>query len=405
LSAALVALSVAACSSSSSPSASSSSSSTGSSSAGSSSSSGSYTVQIIGDESGAGAAANGVPATQGYETAFDAANATGGINGHKIKYAVQDSQSDAQGGSAAAEAAVAANPTAIVAGNLSSAFVPEVPVFDQANIPVYSIVGGDAWYFPPKPWLYSDSTTDYQYGTAMATQLERQLGGSLKGKRVAEVPLAIPGIQEDLTPASASIIKTMGGQVVTTQVLAVTATSFASQAQDIINAKAQGVVTCGISSNLVLIVQALETAGFKGPIVGCQGEDDSLTLQKLNDPQLSVLRLVNQQPAGGTMDQLAQKYGHSSNGAYFAQGFILGEVLIKALTACGYPCSSSQLESATNSLGEFTIATDHVLFGPLDLTAQRRYALTAVQYFSWDASTGQAVASGPPVSVTAGEAP
>ena len=69
------------------------------------------------------------------------------------------------------------------------------------------------------------------------------------------------------------------------------------------------------------------------------------------------------------------------------------------------PCSSSQLESATNSLGEFTIATDHVLFGPLDLTAQRRYALTAVQYFSWDASTGQAVASGPPVNVTAGEAP
>lgn len=403
VSAVVAALAVAVTACSSSKHSTSSPTSSGSSPT-SSSSSGSggapYTVQIIGDETGGGASALGIPGTNGVEAAFDNVNKTGGVNGHQIKFKVTDSMSTQQGGGAAAASATSAHPTVILVAGLSTSFEGALPILKQAQVPTVSITTLDSEYFPTQPWFFSDGTTQTQYAEMFLGQLKNLFGGSVAGKKIANEYIDAPsGVA--VATAAANLAKANGAQIVQSISLPIGATTFASQAQNIVSSGAQAVLVSDTSPDAVIITNALKTAGYKGFVLASQGANDSATMAKIASPQYSAARVALEPVPGDSLSQIASSFGLSSTGAYFSQGWLIAYMAINALMKCTATCSPSDFESAANSLGSFNVP-ENVAFGPLMLDSNRHYALTAVQWYTWSTSGADVVKSGSPVDVTNG---
>ena len=359
-----------------------------------------YTVQIIGDETGAGAAAEGIPGTQGIQAAFDSVNKNGGVNGHQIKFTVHDSMSTEQGGGAAAAAATSAKPTLVMVAGLSTSFEGALPILKQAQLPTVSITTLDSEYFPTQPWFFSDGTTQTQYSEMFLGQLKNLFGGSLAGKKIVNEYIASPSAQAVGT-AAANLAKANGAQIVQTISFPIGATSFASQAQNIVSSGAQAVLLADSSPDAVIIMNALKTAGYTGYVLGSQGADDTATITKIANPQYSAVRVATVPEPGDSLSQIASSFGLSTTGAYFTQGWLVAYMAINALMKCTATCSTSDFEGAANSLGSFTVP-QNVAFGPLMLGPDRHYALTAVQWYTWSPSQSAVVTSGSPVDITNG---
>lgn len=399
----LVALALvgAACSSSKKSTASSSPPTTATSTGSSSGSP--FNVAIVADMTGAAAQIEGQSAANGAETALDSINAANGAGGHQIKFEVEDAQSSATGAVSAFQQAASAHPNAIIVATETSETAAMIATMKTVGVPVVGASAIDTLYFPPLPWFYGLTSSDgqlYQYYIQEAKQLS---GGSLAGKRIAVEGLSSSGV-DLLFNQIQTLLKAAGATIVNTERAPLPLLSYASQAQNTVAAKPDIVITIDAGVNTVVIVKALRTAGFTGPVLGAEGASDNTTFSTLKDPTYYADRIANTPAAGDTMATAAQKYGFATAGSYFGIGWSDAYIISATLARCGSPCSTSSFESSIQALGSYTVPGD-ALFGPVVFNADRHYGRTQDQFFSWNSAQSQATPAGQPVDVTNGADP
>jgi ABC-type branched-subunit amino acid transport system substrate-binding protein len=360
-----------------------------------------YNVQIVSDLTGSFASLGG-PGASGFEVAFQKVNAAGGVNGHPIQYTVSDAQSSTTGAQAVGRSAVSASPVAIGMATASVGLNALIPIFQAAAIPVVSDTNIDSIGAanPPTSWFYSDAATAFQLSTYMVDGTKAALGGSLKGKSIAIEGLQSPSVDPEIASIE-SLVKGAGGSVSSIQRQPPGATSFASGAANIVAGHPNAVEVIDTTGGTILVAQALETAGFKGPMVTTEGASDDVTLQKINLPNFYGARVTNIAVPGTVPYQAAVKYGKTADAAnpYFEKGWAGAYIIVNALTKCGFPCSPQQFKKAAQGLGKFTVPGD-AIFGPYWLSASRHTALTTAQLFVWDSAKNKSVPSGKPIDIT-----
>ena len=344
-----------------------------------------FTVAIVSDMTGASSGPLGIPGANGIQLALKQANDAGGVNGHMIEIKIHDTLSTADGGATAAQAAVAGKPTVIALPGVSSAVNGGLPTYSAAKIPAVAVPAFDNMVFPTTPWWFSIGTTTRQYAEMFLAQLKNQLGGTVKGKKIAAEYIAVPSGQA-VSDATVALLKKEGAEVVGNYGLANGSSSFASQAQEIVSSGAVAVTVSDSATAAVIITKALQTAGFTGYILGSQGSNDANTLKTVNNEKFHVIRPVNEPTAGDQMSTDAAKYNLSAAGAYFGQGYAVGSFIVQVLKTCTDTCSPADFTKAAENLGTVNLPAG-LAFGPFKVAADRHYMLTKVSWWNWDAAT------------------
>ena len=390
---ALVATGLSACSSSNH--------STAASSVGSASKS-PYVVAMVADMTGAASTIEGAPSAAGLQTFAHQINASGGINGHPINVHVFDAQSSATDVGSALLQAVQSKPVVIFNAVLTSELAAELPTLKSSAIPLYTAASLDQELFPsPQPWYFSFGSTQGQSARYFVNEAEQLLGGSLQGKKLGIEAIGTSGVDQTVANLK-QLIENSGGTVVTVQRSSASGvTSFASQAQNMVQAAPDAIMIQDSSSNTAVIAQALATAGFTKPIIAGEGANDEALFQKLSLSNYYAVRTNLAATAGTSLNAAAQQAGQPTSGGFFGIGWSMGDIFSHAAAKCGFPCSASAFESATEDLGPTTVS-DNALFGPVEFSSSRHYALTKFQYYVWSPSQQKTTPAGNPLDLTNG---
>ena len=95
------------------------------------------------------------------------------------------------------------------------------------------------------------------------------------------------------------------------------------------------------------------------------------------------------------MYKAAQKYGlmNATTTTQFAAGWGLAYMLVDALKACGFPCSTSNLQNKLDMLGSYTAPGDSQ-FGPYTINSTTHAVLRYVKFYVWDEGSKSVVPTG-----------
>lgn len=386
---AMAALTFVAAACSSSPSASNTTSSTSKSP---------VTIASVEDLTGPNSA-DGLGAQAGVLAAAKYLNDTGGINGHKVEVESYDMASDPTTAEGVILKAESAQPDALTGALESVESVAAGSAISSGDIPWVS-----ASYPVPEtnslPFFFLDAPAGSGVAAGVVNAVKALLGGSLTGKKIAFEGLLAPAVSANLA-AIESLIKQDGGTVGPIIRDPLTFTSWSSQASTVMAAKPDAVITNHDEPMTAIVAKALGVAGFKGPIVSCEGAASDVMLSAANIPNFYAVR-ENVAPVPGSASyqagiaagQTATNMSSQNYGKEFADVYVIGATLRK----CGVPCSTTKFDSTLISLGNIAIPDD-MMAGPLNFS-NGQVGLTEAQVWKWDSGKNRSVSVGPVYSIT-----
>lgn len=363
---------------------------------GSSNVDGAYVVQIITSATGSSNAL-GLAGADGMQAAIESVNEAGGVNGHLIEYEVLDDQSDTTVSQTTVRTALAADPIAILDGGTSTTLTARVPAYESAGV---TVVANSTREAPLASWLYSVPPTNSQVAVSNTHAAEQVLGGSLEDKKVALVSTASPA-GEAASANQERLIIEAGGAVVAKEFQPYGATSFGSQANNIVAKDADVVIIVDAAPSAVVESKALADAGYKGAIITWSGASDANTLGQIGGDSLYTVRYLGAAVIGTGMYDAAVEFGFESgtSHAYFSLGWAAAHTLVKGLDACGYPCTSADLQKALDGLGDFSVPGDVLIAGDLRLSPSVHAMVTGAQVYKWDEGAEDVTTVGDPYDV------
>ena len=355
---------------------------------------GSYNIALVSDLSGAFSSVS-APGAAGVEVAVDNINASGGVNGKKLNLSVTDSQSSASLALAASQKAIAGNPLALfmLSGSADAAAVGSLA--QAARIPLLSPALSDTSVYPAQPYLYQPSLTAQQDAQAMYAFVKQQ-EGSLSGKVVDVAAINSPYVQLIITDAS-KLLKAQGAKVNAAQQYNLPLASFATQADAIARDKPNVVLTLGSTDDTVVVSKALTQAGVTALQVGIPSGAAQQTLQQIGSAKYYALTADPYASETPSFLAAASKFGKEADvsGSLFAMsGWVAVYMLADALKQCGDSCTSSQLNTALESVSDLTIP-DGVSYGPVAFSSTNHVAVSTVRFRSYDPATGKYSESAP----------
>lgn len=354
---------------------------------------GAYKVDIITSVTGVDDQ-DGVAGLGGASSLFDYINASGGINGHRIRYKVIDDQSSS--GAASAVQAVGAKPTFILDASNTTLYSERLPTYEQAKLPVIASV---VPVNPLEPYLYSGSTTAPESASLFAKGAAAALGGSLKGKNVAMEAIATPG-GVACANNEKPLIANLGGTFGDVETLPLGGTSFGSGAANIVASNPNAVLSCDTTQDSIVVAKALQAAGYKGPIIGSPTAVDKLTLSTINDANFHPISYVGAVQPGSLAYKEAHKYGQTTSLSNFYWAFAWGAAYagIAALQKCGYPCPASKFDASMQSLGSFNVP-GLALYGNWKVTKTDHNFTHFARLLQFNPATKKISPYGPPLPV------
>ncbi|WP_155059706.1 ABC transporter substrate-binding protein [Streptomyces blattellae] len=148
-------------------------------------------------------AAYGGPQKAGADAYFKMLNASGGINGRKVRWTVKDNAGDPQQTVQIARELVGQDDVvAIVNANGTSQAEAAFPfVLDQSKVPVLNEVGGsESWFEPPRPGLFGTQTLYEDQAAAIAAWAVQD--GAKKITVVHSDPAAFVNVAEQVEPVA-----------------------------------------------------------------------------------------------------------------------------------------------------------------------------------------------------------
>jgi branched-chain amino acid transport system substrate-binding protein len=202
---------------------------------------------------------------KGFDLALEEINGAGGINGHKLEYIFEDSQSDPKQSVVVAQKFIADDRIVVELGDFSStASMAASQIYQRAGLvqfgftnshPDFTKAGGD--------YTWSNSVTQAQAAPALADFAIQTLGVK---------KLAIFYLNTDWGKSSyglfAAHAKEIGAEIVSEQAYLPDEKDFRSAITAVRDAKPDGIILYSYQADGALIVQQLRDAGLKQPIVG-----------------------------------------------------------------------------------------------------------------------------------------
>jgi len=353
-------------------------------------------VAVIADLTG-GQSATQATAANGFQAAVDAINADGGINGKEIAVTTYDSLSTPEGVQTAARQAVAEEPSFIAYAAGSSGLVGARSVFAQAGIPLFSVsAAGTLLFEDPQDWYFTVGSTPEQLAGSILGAATQSLD-TLDGAKFALHGLdsaTVNGVWEELTP----MLEAEGAEVVALEKSTVGApiTNYTAQAQKFIELDADAVVAIDLVENFPIVVEAVSDAGFDGPIIGTEGASTDAVFERLSLVNYIGGRAFDDAREGTGAAEAATASGVPFDGVYFPAGWVIGQILAAAAAEVDGDVTAPALIEALEGLGEIEVTGD-ATFGPVSLNADRHYAVTTHQFFSWDPASESVRPFGEPV--------
>ncbi|MDX3452406.1 ABC transporter substrate-binding protein [Streptomyces sp. ME02-8801-2C] len=151
-------------------------------------------------------AAYGVPQRAGADAYFKMINASGGINGRKVRWTVKDNAADPQQTVQIARELVGQDKiVAVVNANGTSQAEAAFPfVLTQSKVPILNEVGGsESWYDPPRPGLFGTQTLYEDQAAAVAAWAVQD--GAKKILVVHSDPAAFVNVAEQVEPVARKV--------------------------------------------------------------------------------------------------------------------------------------------------------------------------------------------------------
>lgn len=358
-----------------------------------------FVVALTGDATGNQTSL--YPGALGAQAALKKINSEGGINGRQIEIkGIFDSKSTAEGGTASAQQAVAAEPSVIISSNVSASESGATAVYSRTGIPVFAMSGTEPNKVPPTAWSFGLGVATKQIAAVMVAKAKLVLGGSLQGKKIAFAGLSAPAIDETLNYVK-ELAKTEGFEVAPIERTPPGNTAFATQAAGITAAGVDLVFTQDSTPGTIVIAKALAVAGYDGPVISTHGASQPEVFAEIANDSFMAYRAASV-PAdnkesglykfaianGVTAEQLTNPY--------FSQGWAQAYAAAEVLKSCEGACDPEAFEAAAQKLTSYEVP-DGALFGPVTLSPQRHYGLSTFQFYEWDGS--KVVTSGDPITL------
>jgi branched-chain amino acid transport system substrate-binding protein len=366
----VVALSLAGCGSSSS------------SSGGGSAAKGPYHIGFTSGLTGQfGAVGQGV--RNGAQAYFDAVNASGGVNGHKIDFTALDDALDPNRGVANMIQLVTQDHDIAVIGFHDSVVADAVaPYAAKFKVPMVAATVDQTLVQPVLPYVYAVTvqTADYAGSeVAMAQQLLKNHSGPVK---VAVLTSSDSAGNQQWEDDVDSISKSLGWDVVDNLIAPQDAPNAAPEVTKVIAAKPDVFITAlGNDPWEISAIQQMQQAGATFPLINYDFASWN-ALQTLHSKLLYDVAAIAYGTSAATPQFIADttKANVSPNAIYVNKGYLEAMIIVAALKGCGYPCTGSQLEAQINKV---SISTGGMIQGGIHYSASNHQAVSYMAGFQW----------------------
>lgn len=378
---------------------------------GASNSGGQFTIGAEIDQSGASRTV-GVPQLNGLQAAIQGANSRGGVDGHKIKLVVRNTDADPATGISVYRDLVNQQHVSAIAGLIASVVVPPlVPLAAKDKVALLATGAPVNLISASSPTLFSTVASLNGQGKA-AIDLVANMAKSGKlptPPRVALLDYSSPAGQ-DWEKAVSSYAEQKNVQIVEKQNSAVGAGRFTSQMQAITGKHPDAIVAFDIQSDIVAAAKAGKAIGLdpKTLITDYNFASNPAAIQQM--AQLGFKNFVASAnfavPTGSASDsEGAKQFAADAKAAnvdpgavQVPEGYAQGRIMIETLQKCGYPCPAAKFLS---TLLTFNSDLNGLAFGPVKYSEQFHQGVTAVRFRTFDPGTGGVTYSGAPVQLAA----
>jgi branched-chain amino acid transport system substrate-binding protein len=373
-----------------------SSSSSGSSGAGGSGSSGgsapaTITLGQVTDLSGP-ASAYGIPENRGAEIAVDQINAAGGIaslSGAKLALKTFDTASNPDDGQTQASAAVAANVSAVLGGEISDTVLAGINVTQRAGV-AWVDVGGTANEINARGYstvfqAVHDSTQFDAEWLSVAQLAARQLG-------IAKPTVAIAYSQSsygtDLLNAFSEANKTAGLKVVTSFGYPLTTTDFSSIAARLATANANIILDMGYPGDGIALAGLFaKQSKPKAKIIIAAGSDAQDVVSQLKSDANGVLVLGDVTPGMKSLPPAFTSFFNAFQAKYHTTPntqALSGYVAVQLIAAALQKAKSSSPADVVTALRSVSLtqATGDIYPTPASLSFAANGTLNEAPFFA-----------------------
>ncbi|MFD9502334.1 ABC transporter substrate-binding protein [Streptomyces sp. NPDC060035] len=357
-----------------------------------SSANGAYEIGVVVDQSGPVRSVS-APQLVGIKAAIAAANAAGGVNGHKIELVVRDDASDAAKGVAAFRELVDRYQVSAVTGFTSSTSIPGVVNFaKQSKVAMLAAgVPGDLLN-PVNPVVFSNNASINAQGTGGVDYLKSLIAdGRLPAKpKLALFSYSSPA-GESWKSAVEPYAKAQGFDIVTEQIAAVGAASYSAAMQAIASSKPDAILITAAETDLINMAKSAQASGVdpKTPIVNYSFGSGASGLRAVAD--LGFQHYVASAPFDASGDapgsqayvDAVEKAGGDPATVMVPEGYAQGKIIADTLEKCGYPCAADKF---LKTVSTFNSDLDGLAFGPVVFDADQHTGPTTVAFRTWDAT-------------------
>jgi branched-chain amino acid transport system substrate-binding protein len=397
--AALTAAAVAGCSSSSSGA---SDPSAGSSSSGASASGSAYTIHAIVSETGS-ASFLGTEEAAAFNALAKHVNATGGIDGHPLAFAISDNQSTASTSVSLASPLVGQAPVLLV-GSITSTDKPVDDLATSNGPVVYDLSPGDHPALGSDVYSSSNSTTNQ-------TQAFINFAESKGWKKVAVINSTDSSGQDGWTNIQRAVAGSNGAVTVTDhEAFDPTAVSVTTQLSKIKATNPQAVLVWTTGTPLGTVLSGMQQLGMNSlPTMTTNGNASYSEMQKLAGELPAQLYfpgapfMVGPQDLAGqtktevqAFDTAMQAAGQKVPDEGDALAWDPGLILVSALRKLGTSATASQIHQYIDSLTSFAGINGTYNFTDKSISDNRGLTITSVYIAQWSKSQDEwTAASGP----------
>ena len=349
-----------------------------------------YIIGILPDLSGP-IASIGRPTNAGLGVFVKQLDQSGGVNGKHVTLLSRDTRDDVLASRTWYQSLGSDGALAVEGPEDSSVYLAVAALLSEEHV---SMLSGGA---PP-----SNKATPYEYVTNIALDDEARIATAyihqkLKTEtpKVGTLSIITPSTTGWLTTVHSSVAE-IRGSVVADEQVPLTATDVTTQAQQVAAAHPNFVLLRMLSNQIPLVVTALRTDGYSGPVMADYLGGDESVFKAVNDPAYLAIRSFldpsqTNVPAIAKMDAQAKQQGQGSelNTSFFTYGYAMGELMTSVLKRCGVSCTPKKFNTV---LASTTSVSTNGLSGPLEFAKGDNELVHYGKIYGWNKSAQQSVA-------------
>jgi ABC-type branched-subunit amino acid transport system substrate-binding protein len=332
------------------------------------------------------------PAVAGMRLYIDKVNKTGGINGHRIKFVLNDDQGEAsRAGANVKELLTEDNMLLLMNASLSSTYPPMVSAAHRAGVPLWFALGicPKEVYPPAAEGQYCTTQFGARYDTRAAFDFVKQKAAG-DTVRIGIIALSIP-VSRSEADFAFEHAKQMGFEAVAEEIAPPTTPDYAPFASRLIAANPNWIYSWGPWFMQSKVFESLRKLGWRGDFICAAQPEAELDLARVKDPRLYTVGPNGLIAEDSSAQREIIAAAKAANSPYpptqLVEGWIAGRVLETVLIQAGWPTTTEKVKAAFSNL---EVDLTGLRGGSLKLTNDNHFrAKQFYRVFHWNPETNK----------------